>query len=211
MDQIYGVLLLIVILALSITFHEFMHAYTSYRLGDETAKYSGRMSLNPLAHIDIFATVLLPIFLFLAGLPVFGAAKPVPFNPHRLRGGEKGAALVAAAGPLTNLLVAAFIGIWLRFIPEATLASQFLQLFVLVNIGFFVFNMIPFPPLDGSRILFAFAPASLKSLMRQVESFGLFGIMLFIFLLFPVIGPLVGRIILFFVSLLIPDFSLSNL
>ncbi len=206
MDQVTGVVLLIIILALSITFHEFMHAYVSYRLGDETAKWSGRLTLNPLAHIDPFATVLLPIILFLAGLPVFGAAKPVPFNPHRLRHGDLGAAMVAVAGPLTNLVVAVLMSVWLRFVPASTLAADFLQLFVLVNIGFFVFNLIPFPPLDGSRVLYATAPEGLRAIMRQIESFGLVGIMIFIFLLFPVISPTIGRIISALVSLLIPGF-----
>src|SRR3989338_2790973 len=100
MDTAVGLAALIAVLVVSITAHEFMHAWASWRLGDETARYSGRLSLNPLVHIDPFTTVLLPIFLYLAGLPVFGAAKPVPFNPQRLRHGDLGAAIVALAGPL---------------------------------------------------------------------------------------------------------------
>lgn len=211
MNQAVGIIFIIAILAVSITAHEFMHAFISYKLGDNTAKYSGRLSLNPLAHIDPFGTVLLPILLFLAGLPVFGAAKPVPFNPYRLRYGDTGAAMVAVAGPLTNLVLAVVVALWLRVVTPVGIGLEFLQLFVLVNIGFFVFNLIPFPPLDGSRVLYAFAPEGLRRVMGQIESFGLVGIGIFIFLLFPVISPTIGRIILFFVEKLLPGFNLGAL
>ena len=208
MDQVTGVVLLIIILVMSITFHEFMHAYVGFKLGDDTAKLQGRLSLNPIAHIDPFLTILMPIMLFLlTGIPI-GAAKPVPFNPLRVRYGNLGAALVAVAGPLTNLGIAAFMSLWLLFVPAATLASEFLQLFILVNVAFFVFNMIPFPPLDGSRVVYAVAPEGLKALMRQIESFGIFGIVLFIFVLYRFISPLIGGIIEAIVSLLIPGFRL---
>lgn len=211
MQPALGVGLLILVLALSITFHEFMHAYISYKLGDETAKYSGRLTLNPIAHIDPFATVLLPVMLFLAGLPVFGAAKPVPFNTQRLKYGDKGVAMVAIAGPLTNLALAIFISAWLRVVSVGALAESFFQLFVVVNIGFFVFNLIPFPPLDGSRVVYAFAPESLRTLMRQIEAFGLMGVVLFIFLLFPVLSPIIGGIITGLLEWLLPAFSLNSL
>ncbi|MBI3984174.1 site-2 protease family protein [Candidatus Microgenomates bacterium] len=207
MDTAVGLAALIAVLVVSITAHEFMHAWVSWRLGDETARYSGRLSLNPLVHIDPFTTVLLPIFLYLAGLPVFGAAKPVPFNPQRLRHGDLGAAMVAVAGPLTNLLLAAFFSLWLRWLPLNTVLGEVMVLFVLVNIGFFVFNLIPFPPLDGSRLLYALVPESLRALMRQIENFGLVGIMIFLFLLFPVISPTIGRLIVMIANLLLPGFS----
>ncbi len=210
MTQIEGIIFIIIILAISITCHEFMHAYVSYRLGDDTARLSGRLTLNPLAHIDPFLTVLMPIILYLlTGIPI-GAAKPVPFNPNRLRNGEIGAAFVAIAGPLTNLALALFVSVWLRLLPASNLAASFLELFILVNVSFFIFNLIPFPPLDGSRVLFALAPESLRQVMRRIESFGLFGIVLFIFLLFPIISPLIGRLITSLVSVLVPGFNLQT-
>lgn len=186
-----------------------MHAYVANRLGDDTAKSSGRLSLNPIAHIDLFGTILLPFILFLANLPVFGAAKPVPFNPSRLRNGDMGMAMVALVGPFTNLLLAVFISLWLRFLPVSGLAMDFFEMFVMVNVGFFVFNMIPFPPLDGSRLFYALAPDPLRAVMRQIEGFGLIGIMAFIFLLFPFISPIVGRAINAILTVLIPGYSLT--
>lgn len=209
MGTLLGLLFLIIILGISITCHEFMHAFVAYRLGDDTAKHSGRLSLNPLAHIDPVGTVILPLILFLAHLPVFGAAKPVPFDPNRLRNGDTGMAMVALAGPFTNLVLAIFISLWIRILPVSGLALDFFELFVLVNVGFFVFNMIPFPPLDGSRLFYALAPDSLRAIMRQIEGFGLVGIMVFIFLLFPFISPIVGRAISAIISVLIPGYSLT--
>lgn len=197
-------ILLLVALALAITFHEFMHGYAAHRLGDDTAALSGRLSLNPLAHVDPFATVLLPILLFMLGLPIFAAAKPVPFDPARVKYGEWGAALVAAAGPLTNLGLAIVSALWLSYLPVAELTANFLVAFITINVGLFVFNMIPFPPLDGSRVLYAVAPDALRAVMRQIESFGLAGIAIFIFVLFPFIQPIFGTIIGNLLSLLIP-------
>lgn len=180
---------------ISMTFHEAMHAFASYWLGDDTAKFEGRLTLNPLKHIDPFATVLLPVILAIMGLPIFGAAKPVPFNPSRLKWDEFGAAIVGIAGPLTNLLLA-FLGAGLIRLMggnEGGLTS-ILVIFVIVNIGFFVFNMIPFPPLDGSRLLYAFAPEPLQQLMRQIEGFGISGIFIFLFVLFPVIQPVLREV-----------------
>jgi len=206
MESAAGIIFLIIILAISITCHEFMHAYVSFMLGDDTAQLHGRLSLNPLAHIDPFGTVLLPILLFMAGLPVFGAAKPVPFNPSRLRYGEWGSAMVAASGPLTNLVLAAFISLWLRLLSVSGITQDFFELFIMVNIGFFVFNMIPFPPLDGSRVLYAIAPDGLRRIMMQIESFGLFGIMIFIFVLFPFISPVMGSIMNGLLNVLVPGY-----
>jgi Zn-dependent protease len=201
------IVFLIASIILAITAHEFMHAFTSDKLGDDTARHSGRLSLNPIAHIDPFATLLLPIVTyFLTGIPI-GAAKPVPFNPYRLRYGEVGSALVAVAGPLTNLGLAVFMAIWLRLMTVPPDISLIFHMFILVNIGFFVFNMIPFPPLDGSRILYALAPDPLRQVMRQIETFGLMGIVFFILLLYPLISPVIGRIIISLISLLIPNFN----
>lgn len=167
-------LIVLGVILVSMTLHEAMHAYAGYWLGDDTAKLSGRLTLNPLAHIDPFATVLLPLMLAALGAPPFGAAKPVPFNPHNVRYGEWGAALVGLAGPLTNLLLA-FLGFVLfQALGPGGAAGMVLQTFVLVNLGFFVFNMIPIPPLDGSRALYALAPDSVRGFMDTMEQYGIF-------------------------------------
>lgn len=175
--------LVLVSVLLSMTLHEAMHAYAGYWLGDDTAKKHGRLTINPLAHIDPFTTVLMPLLLALVGAPPFGAAKPVPFNPSKVRYGDFGAALVGVAGPLTNLLLG-FIGFVLFvFIPNAGILSNFLQVFFIVNLSFFIFNMIPLPPLDGSRVLYAVAPASARHVMELMEQFGIV-IVLVVVLLF---------------------------
>jgi Zn-dependent protease len=176
-------ILIIVLISIlvSMTLHEAMHAFVSYWLGDDTAKHHGRLTFNPLAHIDPLTTVILPLLLVMAGAPPFGAAKPVPFNPYRLRYGEYGAALVGIAGPLTNLLLALFASGILRIFADSlpNFAIIALGLFIIVNLSFFIFNMIPFPPLDGSRLLYAIAPDGLRRFMEQIESLGFVAIMLF--------------------------------
>lgn len=179
-----------IIIALSI--HEAMHAYVAHWLGDTTAHDMGRLTLNPLKHIDALTTVLLPMALLLSGLPPFFIAKPVPFNPDRVRYDEFGAALVGVAGPLTNFVLAALAALLFRLDPMGGFHNV-LAIFVMVNIGFFIFNMIPFPPLDGSRLLFAFAPEGLQRLMIQIESFGFFGIIIFMLIVFQFIaGPIIN-------------------
>ncbi|HSX53191.1 MAG TPA: site-2 protease family protein [Patescibacteria group bacterium] len=163
-------------LVISITLHEAMHAFTGFWLGDDTAKREGRISLNPLKHIDPFGTLILPfITIILFKFPLL-AAKPVPFNPHRVKYGEFGAALVGIAGPLTNLLLALVgTGILHLSLGFASFGfSQALLIFVQINVALFVFNMIPIPPLDGSRLLYAFAPEAIQDFMAQMERYGFF-------------------------------------
>jgi Zn-dependent protease len=190
-------LVVLVCILVSMTLHEAMHAFVSYWLGDDTAKHMGRLTLNPLAHIDLFTTVLLPLLLFIAGAPPFGAAKPVPFNPYRLRYGEYGAALVGVAGPLTNLLLAIFAAGVLRLFSDSLPAFALIGLviFVLVNISFFIFNMIPFPPLDGSRVLYAFAPDSVRRIMEQIEAMGFMAIMFFLVLFYAFLAQPFGKLV----------------
>ncbi|HIA92356.1 TPA: site-2 protease family protein [Candidatus Saccharibacteria bacterium] len=166
--------------------HEITHAFVSDRLGDDTARHLGRLSFNPLVHIDPFGSILLPSFLLFINIiggvpvPIFGAAKPVPFNPYRLKFGEYGPAIVAVAGPLSNLLMAFLVGfgISLAGVDASSMLFELSSLFILINLGFFVFNMIPFPPLDGSRLLYSFAPESVRRLMESIERQGLFAIAL---------------------------------
>ena len=186
---------------MSMTLHEAMHAYMSYFLGDDTAKAQGRLTLNPLKHIDPIMTIALPIILAITGAPIFGGAKPVPFNPNRVRYGDWGAALVALAGPLTNLLIAflAFgIGVVSGVIHEGatidptSVVASILQTAVLVNLGFFIFNIIPIPPLDGSRVLYALAPEGARRVMEQIERYGI----IFIFAIVMLLPGVISQIML---------------
>jgi Zn-dependent protease len=182
------ILIIIISILFSMGFHEAMHAFAAHWLGDPTARDLGRLTLNPFKHIDIYMTLLLPVVLILLRLPPIFIAKPVPFNPLRVKYEEFGAALIGLAGPLTNLVLAV-AGAGLVRILGASELGVALIVFVQVNIAFFVFNMIPFPPLDGSRVLYAFAPQPLQRVMQQIEGMGFMAIILFFLLLLPLIGP----------------------
>jgi Zn-dependent protease len=181
--DIASIAIVLLVILLSMTLHEAMHAFMGYFLGDDTAKLEGRLTLNPIKHIDPFLTILLPVMLAIAGGPIFGGAKPVPFNPQRVRYDEWGAALVALAGPLTNFVIAFLLfGVYVLIgTPSSGIAAQVLITAVTVNLGFFIFNMIPIPPLDGSRVLYALAPEFIRRGMEAMERFGIlivFGIVL---------------------------------
>ena len=198
---------LLVIILISMTVHEMMHAYVGYWLGDSTAKDEGRLSINPLAHIDPFMTVLLPLLLAVTGAPIFGGAKPVPFNPHNLRWGELGSMLVALAGPFTNLLLA-FLGFSILALTDMNSTIQYiLQLWVLVNLGFFVFNMLPIPPLDGSRLIYYLAPNSVRRFMEVVEQYGIIIIFALILLFSPYLTAFMQLGINFFLSIFTAIFA----
>lgn len=200
MDLAYLGMVLVVILV-SMTLHEAMHAFMGYFLGDDTAKAEGRLTLNPLKHIDPFMTLLLPLLLAMLGLPIFGGARPVPFNPQRVRHGEWCAAFVALAGPLTNLFLAflAFgVGVVSGVITSGgliqnILVGQIISLVVLVNLGFFVFNMLPLPPLDGSRVLYALAPEGVRRGMEWIERYGV----MVVFIIIMIGQAAIGRIMTF--------------
>lgn len=159
----------------SLVVHEFMHAYAGYMLGDKTAHEQGRLTLNPLSHIDPVMTIGLPVAtLLLFGAPIL-AAKPVPFDPRNVKYDEFGAAIIAAVGPLTNLVMAFLASMLARGLHlSVSGGSTILGIFIVINVAIFVFNMIPIPPLDGSRVLYAFAPEPLQRFMEQIEPYGFF-------------------------------------
>lgn len=181
MDVTYFLVVIASIL-IAMTVHEAVHAYTGLLLGDTTAEEEGRISLNPLKHIDPFTTIILPIVTYIVLHAPVLAAKPVPFNPRRVRFGEMGAALIAVAGPLSNLLLAIAAAATLRVIGQDSFAAYALDIFLQLNVGLFIFNLVPIPPLDGSRVLYAFAPEPVQDVMRQIEPYGFFVIIALVFL-----------------------------
>jgi len=206
---------LLIVLIFSIMIHEVSHGIAAYKLGDDTAKLMGRLNLNPLKHIDPVGSILLPLFLVLTHSPVlFGWAKPVPFNPNNLKDPRRGAAIIAGAGPLSNLFIAVFFGLLGRLIPlEATTRELLIltapagkielitspaealffafMVIIFINTLLAIFNLVPIPPLDGSKILFAFIPARYYGAHEFLERYGLFVLLLFIFFGIGLITPII--------------------
>ncbi len=172
--QLLGIIIVFGVVVFSMMIHELMHGLVSYWLGDDTAKLQGRLSLNPLKHIDPVMTLLVPVLLYVAGGPIFGGAKPVPINTNKIKYGDYGLALVALAGPLSNLVLA-FIsfGILTLLGTDGSIFALILGLMVQVNLGFMIFNLLPIPPLDGSRVIYAIAPEFVQSIMRKIEPYGI--------------------------------------
>lgn len=195
-DVLYLIGILLIILG-SMMVHELMHGLVAYRLGDDTAKMLGRLSLNPLRHIDPFMTIVLPLLLAMSGLPIFGGAKPVPINTARLKYGEWGMALVAAVGPASNLVIAFLAYLVTVFWGDSSIAMSIM----LVNLGFFIFNILPIPPLDGSRVMYALAPEVIRRGMEWLERYGIIIIFLVIVMMSPVLTAFIQRSIVLIVQL----------
>jgi Zn-dependent protease len=192
--NLQGVAIFLLVFLFSMSIHEMMHAFAADYLGDDTARLQGRRTLNPLPHIDPIFTLALPLVLYLSHSSVlFGAAKPVQVNFNRLRHGEFGGAIVGIVGPLTNLVIACLAAILFRSL-NPQLGSNLYNAFAIaisLNVGLFLFNSIPWPPLDGSRLLYAFAPRPLQEFMEGIERMGMLSIVILIFLVYPLVqGPL---------------------
>ena len=179
--EIITIVFSLIILLFSVIIHEVAHGAVADHLGDSTAKYAGRLTLNPLKHLDPFGSVILPLLLSIMQLPAIGWAKPVPVNPYNLRDQKWGGLKVAIAGPATNITVAIFFGLLIRFLELPPAVFGFFSVIVILNFLLALFNMIPIPPLDGSHILFALLPDSMQNVKTFLSQYGFFILLLFIF------------------------------
>jgi Zn-dependent protease len=177
--------------------HEYAHAWMADQLGDPTARYAGRLTLDPRVHVDKVGTILLPLASFLLMIAtgfgiLFAYAKPVPFNPNNLKDKRWGPVWVAIAGPASNIILAIMFGLALQLMPVSASLASLLYVIVYANVILAVFNMMPIPPLDGSKLLFALIPDSQWQLKETLQRYGLFILFFFIFYLFRFITPIIG-------------------
>ena len=188
----------IAVLIMSVVIHEVSHGFVALRFGDKTALYARRLTLNPLRHLDFFGSIVVPLFLVLTHTPfLFGWAKPVPYNPNNFTNKKWGTIAVASAGVLANIFLAIFFGLILRFSLNGVVSASFVSILssiVLINLGLAIFNLIPIPPLDGSKILFSLLPKSSYRIISFLEQYSLililFFIIFFIDSLYPVLAYL---------------------
>jgi len=184
----------IAILLFSVVIHEVSHGAVAYALGDPTAKNEIGLTLNPISHLDFFGSIFLPIVMYMTAGFIFGWAKPVPYNPYNLKNQKYGPALVGIAGPLSNFLIAVVFGVLIRFSDVLNLPAAFLQIaffIAFLNLILAVFNLVPIPPLDGSKVLFALLPARSIEFQTALERYGIFVLLVFIFFFSGIILPIV--------------------
>lgn len=219
--EIIGSLISFVLLLISVSVHEFAHGWTAYKLGDNTAKYAGRLTLNPLAHIDPIGTILLPLMVLIttSGRFIFGAAKPVPINYSALKNPKRDILWIGLSGPLANFALAASLSIVLRLLPinypeyattyttfmhpsaNLTILKAILISLIWLNVLLGVFNLIPIPPLDGSRVIMGLLPPRIASSYAKIEPYGLVIVILLIALrgFDLIISPIVNKILAFLI------------
>ena len=179
------------ILVPSAILHEYMHGFVADKLGDKTARYAGRLTLDPRVHIDPVGSILLPLGLYVMTGMMFAYAKPVPYNPYNLKNQKWGPVAVAFAGPISKFLLAFIFGLLIQFLPVTGLTS-FLSIIVQVNIVLGVFNLVPIPPLDGSKLLLAVLPNSMHDFGRTLEKYGFVLLIFFIFFGYRLIHPAIN-------------------
>lgn len=208
-SNILNIIIVLVIVLGSVILHELAHGITAYWLGDRTAKEAGRLTFNPIKHIDPYMSILVPVILYILKAPVFGGAKPVSVNFYNLKWREGGMALVSLAGPFTNFLLALIfflVGHFTGLIygTGGELLAFIFEEIVFINLGFMIFNLIPVPPLDGSRILYAISPDGFRNILNNIEKYGVIIIYIMILLFGEVfssimIGGMEGVINFFYV------------
>jgi Zn-dependent protease len=194
-----GIVVSLLIFFSAVILHECAHAFVAFKRGDSTAKRMGRLTLNPLAHIDPFGTILLPILLIVMNSPVlFGWAKPVPINFASLKNPRRDMLLVGLAGPMANLLLAVIAALLLKFgLGKFQAAAELIQYAMIINVVLAVFNLIPIPPLDGSRVLMGLLPVPLAVELAKFEPYGIFLIfaLLYMGLFDRIVWPAAGSIV----------------
>ena len=192
----------LIVLLFSVAAHEMSHGYMAQYLGDPTARLAGRLTLNPLKHMDPIGSFLVPLLLSFTGGPIFGWAKPVPYNPYNLRDQKWGDAKVALAGPLMNLGIALIFGMLLRFGAGSLSEAMYtiVSIIVHLNIILALFNLVPIPPLDGSKVLFNALPLRYRYIEEYSQRYSLVLVLFFAFFLWQFFIPLVDFLYIFFVG-----------
>lgn len=193
----------IIILIMSVVVHELSHGYAADFLGDPTPRMQGRLTLNPLKHLDFFGSVLFPALSYMLGGIIFGWAKPVMINPYNLRAKKWGEAIVAFAGPLSNIILAVIFSMLIRFAEPIGLSQAFVTFsmtIVVMNIVLAIFNLVPIPPLDGSKILFAILPQRFMSIRYKLEQYGFLLVLIFIIFMGTILNPVINLVLRFLVG-----------